>query len=348
MISHDISLIVNLNGVNAKLIYEEESILTAYKSAYITSFIITMLILLQFIIGSYFHKMIGLETIQIIQFFYFVRVIIEQKLSTFLNSMNVFKYTAYGGYTNYEAVYGDESEEANSATFMTVSENFVTVGLMKRFSLNVNITLVLPALVVVGFLIYLIRKYIKRSQYLKTLEQSEKDQYTVLRRLCQWFYDHFVFTYLNIFNMIVFFSTILYLQSLPNASSAQLEDSQINKFIEKTSFMPHVIILFMTFFIYCLEVFGSYEELQHSRLAEQEKARVPKSMIEKLEHDENNPDRPNYKPGYIFFYLLFYLMVEITLMLNLLIPYLAEFGVEIMLGLSFLYLIFVWTWRPYH
>ncbi len=65
--------------------------LTAYKSAYTTSFIITILIMLQFVIGSYLHKMVGLETIHILQYFYFVRVIIEQNNSTFLNAMNAFK-----------------------------------------------------------------------------------------------------------------------------------------------------------------------------------------------------------------------------------------------------------------
>jgi hypothetical protein len=231
---------------------------------------------------------------------------------------------------------------------MTVNENFVTVGLMKYFSLNVNFSLIVPALVILGFLFSMTRKYLKRSQYMKTFEQAQKDQYTVLRRSCQWVYDHFVFPYLNIFNMIVFFSTILYLQSLPTVSSAQLEDSQLNRLIEMTSFSPHVCIVFMTFLIFCCEVFSSYEEFKHSRLTEQEKARVPKSLIEKLEHDENNPDQPNYKPGYVLFYLLFYLVVEVILMMNVLLPSLKDFGVEIMAGASIVYLLFVWIWKPYH
>ena len=115
-----------------------------------------------------------------------------------------------------------------------------------------------------------------------------------------------------------------------------------------TSFSPHLFIAFMTFLIFCSEVFGSYDEFRHSRLTEIEKARVSKSTVEKLEHDENNPDRSNYKPGYILFYLLFYLMVEIALMLNVLIPYLKDLGVEIMSGVSFVYLVIVCTWKPYH
>ncbi len=71
-----ITMTVNLNGANAKLIYEDKSILKAYQSASTASLVITILILLQFVIGSYFHKMIGIETVQILQFFYFVRIII--------------------------------------------------------------------------------------------------------------------------------------------------------------------------------------------------------------------------------------------------------------------------------
>lgn len=64
--------------------------------------------------------MIGVETIQILQFFYFVRVIIEQTFTTFLNSMNVLKYTAYGGYSNYVSVYGEESSVIQAVTYTSV------------------------------------------------------------------------------------------------------------------------------------------------------------------------------------------------------------------------------------
>ncbi len=38
-----------------------------------------ILLLLQFYVGSYFHKMIGLETIQVIQSIYFVRMVSNSK-----------------------------------------------------------------------------------------------------------------------------------------------------------------------------------------------------------------------------------------------------------------------------
>jgi len=55
--------------------------------------------------------MIGLETIQILQFAYFVRMMINQKNSFFSNSLNSLMYSAYGGYSNYETIYGIDAKE---------------------------------------------------------------------------------------------------------------------------------------------------------------------------------------------------------------------------------------------
>lgn len=202
--------------------------------------------------------MIGLETIQILQFFYFVRIIVDQRQSSLLSSMNVFKYTAYGGYSNYDIIYGGESEGAESLTLMTVNKNFIMVGLMKFFSLNTNLSLAIPLVALLVYAITLARKYYKRNSYLKTHCLAEKDQYTELRRRSQWVYDHFVFPYINVFNMLVFFSTILYLQSLSSPSKTNLKQSDTISFIEKTSFFPHLIMFFLTLSMYCFEVFGSY------------------------------------------------------------------------------------------
>jgi len=76
-------------------------ILQAYQISSIGFMIVTIIILLQFFIGSYFHKMIGLETIQILQFFYFITILVDLRTTTFLKSLNVLKYSAYGGYSNY-------------------------------------------------------------------------------------------------------------------------------------------------------------------------------------------------------------------------------------------------------
>jgi hypothetical protein len=56
--------------------------------------------------------MIGIETIHILQLFYFMTMIVEQKNTVFLKSLNTLKYTAFGGYSDYELFYGDISDEA--------------------------------------------------------------------------------------------------------------------------------------------------------------------------------------------------------------------------------------------
>jgi hypothetical protein len=70
-------------------------------------------------------------------------------------------------------------------------------------------------------------------------------------------------------------------------------------------------------------------------------------LIQKLEHDENNPDRPNYKPGYVLVYLLAFFAIEIVIMLTVMVKSFKKYGLDVLIGLEFIYLIFVWIWRPY-
>ncbi len=83
--------------------------------------------------------------------------------------MNVFKYTAYGGYSNYQLVYGNEAQQVQSLTFMTVQDNFVIVDLLKYFTINTNLSLATPSIFLIVFSITLVRKNIKRNQYLNQL-----------------------------------------------------------------------------------------------------------------------------------------------------------------------------------
>jgi hypothetical protein len=45
--------------------------------------------------------------------------------------------------------------------------------------------------------------------------------------------------------------------------------------------------------------------------------------------------------------MVFYLFVELVLMIDVLFVQLENLGVEIMLVLTFCYLLFVWKWQPY-
>ena len=70
-------------------------------------------------------------------------------------------------------------------------------------------------------------------------------------------------------------------------------------------------------------------------------------MIEKLEHDENNVDRPNYHPAYVFVYLIYYLMLSLVMVISVLIENFS-YSLQLTLGLSTGYFILIWVWKPYH
>ena len=74
--------------------------------ANILSLVFASVVLLQFYIGSYFGKMIGLETLQVIQTIYFARLAIVSEDSAFVNSLNNLKYTTVG-YANPKLFYSD-------------------------------------------------------------------------------------------------------------------------------------------------------------------------------------------------------------------------------------------------
>ena len=78
--------------------------------------------MVQFFIGTCMHKMIGLETVQVLQFAFFVRMVIRQKSNLFMNSLNPLKYSAYGGYTNSELIYGSQVSDVETLTEHTVEK----------------------------------------------------------------------------------------------------------------------------------------------------------------------------------------------------------------------------------
>ena len=162
------------------------------------------------------------------------------------------------------------------------------------------------------YLISLTIKYYSRNKYLESKEQTEKDNYRDLRRLAQWVFDHFLFPYVMMFNLFVFFFTIEELSKKP--SSTDIYDK-----LKLHSFPVHLILTFMNFGIYCYEIFFSLEEFTKYRMTEKEREKMLTSMIEKMEHDENNPDRANYHPAYVLVYLIYYLLLSLVMVLSILI-----------------------------
>ena len=89
-------MVNRLNGINFPLTIEPDVLLSTHKNINMISFVIMILLLLQFYMGSYFHKMIGLETIQCIQIIYFARMLVYSNAKNIMSSMNNLKYSASG------------------------------------------------------------------------------------------------------------------------------------------------------------------------------------------------------------------------------------------------------------
>jgi hypothetical protein len=101
---------IKIRGNNAELTFDDEGLLASQRTLSIGYLIITIIITSLFLIGSYLHKMIGLETIQILQFVYVITMIVEDEPS--VKPLKTLRYSAFGGYSNYEPFFGDVSLEA--------------------------------------------------------------------------------------------------------------------------------------------------------------------------------------------------------------------------------------------
>ena len=88
----------NINGINAPLSLDSASLLQSNKILMTISTILIVMILVQFYIWSYLHKMIGLETIQVVQVFFFVRMVVKGKATALMTALNMLKYS--NGYDN--------------------------------------------------------------------------------------------------------------------------------------------------------------------------------------------------------------------------------------------------------
>jgi hypothetical protein len=214
--------------------------------------------------------------------------------------------------------------------------------MMKYFLLNVNLTLILPAVSLLIYGILLMDKSRKRNLFMRSDLQSDKDEYTEAKRRSQRVYDNAVFPFINVLSMASLFCVILDLES-----QSASEGSNLMLTIEKASFVAHLVVLFVAFIIFTHEALASYEDYKDSLLTEDERSRIPQTRIQKLEHDNKYPYRPNYKPGYVLIYLAYFFVLELIIMFDILIEEFHQFGLDILVGVSFAYLVFIWRWQPY-
>jgi hypothetical protein len=138
---------------------------------------LSILALVQFYLGSYLGKMIGLETIQIFQFVCYARFLVFTKNTTLLNSFHDFKYTS-SGFSNPELLFGAQKVSQSQL----VSEEFNKIDLQKYYLLNINFWLILIILVVLLYVVVSVRKWFEWRTLIKGIEPSAKYKYVLTKR----------------------------------------------------------------------------------------------------------------------------------------------------------------------
>jgi hypothetical protein len=75
IVSNPQSLLFEIAGKNERINYKSDSSNSSQKTVSIISFALGIAALCSFIFSSYFHKLIGIETLQFIQLIYFSRIL---------------------------------------------------------------------------------------------------------------------------------------------------------------------------------------------------------------------------------------------------------------------------------
>jgi hypothetical protein len=103
---------------------------------------------MQLLLSIALHKMIGLETMQIVQIVFFIRYIVPTSSHMALHNTNSLKYiNLYNPFTSYTNV-------------RMLEGNLIRLGLSKNFLANTMIHIVL---IIIGWVIYkLVRRHLKK------------------------------------------------------------------------------------------------------------------------------------------------------------------------------------------
>lgn len=88
--------VCQVKGANFPLIVENSLILEHSQYIELIALVLSVLAMVQFYLGSYLGKMIGLETIQIFQFVCFSRFLVFTKNTTLLTAFHDLKYSSTG------------------------------------------------------------------------------------------------------------------------------------------------------------------------------------------------------------------------------------------------------------
>lgn len=140
-----------MKASNAELRYSTQSSGETQKTVGTISFALGIAALACFIVSSYFHKLIGLETLQFIQIIYFSRIVFSGDAKSNFQAFNSLKYS--NGYS--EINLSGAKADANVAQIPSI---FCKIQLQMYFLDNCN-TMILPViLATIAYVVYFLRR----------------------------------------------------------------------------------------------------------------------------------------------------------------------------------------------
>jgi hypothetical protein len=147
---------IRMNAMNGPLTYSDS--FGSYRTFKYTGLTIGIFCLLFYLVSSYFHKMIGLETIQFIQLIYFVRILSTQVNKSSFYAFNSLKYS--NGYNDILSTSLSVSE------MKSLNPTFVKLDISLYFLDNCNLMLIPIVLALVGYASYSMVKSHYRNKYI--------------------------------------------------------------------------------------------------------------------------------------------------------------------------------------
>lgn len=190
--------------MNGQLSFEEKSKLEKDEAVGTAGFVLGMICLVFYLLSTFFHKMIGLETLQFIQLIYFVRVITSEYSQSSLLAFNSLRYS-----NGYNDIY-KMGEIENSKLANQIPAIFLNMNMKLYYLDNCNLMLIPIGLATLAYVYFSIKKARTLKNYLETKELFLKDEFFDLRRKVDLVYGNFIFSYILSLLYLTVFSMLLY------------------------------------------------------------------------------------------------------------------------------------------
>lgn len=316
-------LYFHLKGSNGELKYQSESVGEHQKTAGLISFAFGITALVCFVVSNYFHKLIGLETIQFIQLIYFSRIVFSGDSQSNVLAFNSLKYS--NGYS--EINLSGAKPNANAGEIPPI---FFQIQLRMYYLDNCNTMIIPIILATLAYVVYFLRRTRANSVYQQTKQISIRDNIVDMSRKITWIYENFIFPYTLSLLYLTLFQMLMY------ELSDLLDQSEVSTLYVRASYSLSLLILVYIFSIFCAETIYGFKDYFGALSDKPSLNNEDKTLTDERHKDHH----PLYVPFYLL-YQLFLLVLVNTALLEF--TYLAE----VMTGLIFLYSVVLFCWKPY-